>query len=84
MVPSFNPSVLGCQLQLGLHLHQWPSMASHSAKFQLSSGCLYAFKSTTTLEIFTHTILAISGTEPLCALSKHFPEDFTSVMLVSS
>jgi len=25
-----TPSVLGHQLQLRLHLHQWPSMASHS------------------------------------------------------
>ena len=30
-----TPSVLGLQLQLRLHLHQWPSMASHSAKHQL-------------------------------------------------
>jgi hypothetical protein len=30
------------------------------------------------------TTLAISGTQPLCALRKHFPEDFTSMMLVSS
>jgi hypothetical protein len=30
------------------------------------------------------TTLAISGTYSLCALRKHFPEDFTSMMLVSS
>jgi hypothetical protein len=30
------------------------------------------------------TTLAISGTQLLCAPKKHFPEDFTSVMLVSS
>ena len=30
-----TPSVLGHQLQLRLHLHQWPSMASHSAEPQL-------------------------------------------------
>ena len=30
-----TPSVLGCQLQLRLHLHQWPSLASHSAEPQL-------------------------------------------------
>ena len=30
-----TPSVLGCELQLKLHLHQWPFLASHSAKLQL-------------------------------------------------
>ena len=30
------------------------------------------------------TTLAISGTQPLCAFRKHFPEDVTSMMLVSS
>jgi hypothetical protein len=30
------------------------------------------------------TTLAISGTQLLCDLRKHFPEDFTAVMLVSS
>ena len=30
-----TPSVLGSQLQLRLYLHQWPSMASHSANPQL-------------------------------------------------
>lgn len=30
-----TPSVLGCQLQLRVHFHQWPSMASHSTKPQL-------------------------------------------------
>jgi hypothetical protein len=30
-----TPSVLGLQLQLRLHLHQWPSMASHSVEPQL-------------------------------------------------
>ena len=30
-----TPSALGHQLQLRLHFHQWPSMASHSAKPQL-------------------------------------------------
>jgi hypothetical protein len=29
------------------------------------------------------TTLAISGTQLFCALRKHFPEDFTSVILVS-
>ena len=31
-----------------------------------------------------NTTLAISGTQPLCAFRKHFPEDVTSMMLVSS
>jgi hypothetical protein len=30
-----TPSVQGRQLKLRLHLHQWPSMASHSAEPQL-------------------------------------------------
>ena len=30
-----TPSVLGCQLQLRVHFHQWPSMASHCTKPQL-------------------------------------------------
>jgi hypothetical protein len=30
------------------------------------------------------TTLPISGTELLCVLTKHFPEDFTSMMLVFS
>jgi hypothetical protein len=31
-----------------------------------------------------HTTLPISGTQVPCVLRKHFPEDFTLVMLVSS
>jgi hypothetical protein len=30
-----TPSVLGHQLQLRIYLHQWPSMASHSAEPQM-------------------------------------------------
>ena len=30
------------------------------------------------------TTLVISGTQPLCAFRKHFPDDVTSMMLVSS
>ena len=35
------PSVLGHQLQLRLHLHQWPSMASHRAEPQLLCVTLF-------------------------------------------
>ena len=85
-------SFLGCQLQLRLNPHQWLSMASHSAKPQL------LFMTTSYLQSQYHlgdsyvlpsiaaahgTTLAISGTQLLCALRKPFPEDFSSVMLVS-
>jgi hypothetical protein len=59
-----------------------------------SSWPLHAFKTSTTWVTLTHslpctaaargTTLDISGTQLLCGLGKHFPEDFTSVMLVSS
>jgi hypothetical protein len=79
-----TPSVLGHQLQLKLHLHQWPSMTSHSL------WSLYTFKTNTTWVTYTlpstaaaqGSTLAISGTQLLCALRKHFPEDFTSGMLI--
>jgi hypothetical protein len=66
---------LGHQLKLRLHLHQWPSMASHSAEPQLlcmTASCLqnqyhlgdsYTLPSPTTAQ---GTTLAISGT---CVLS---------------
>jgi hypothetical protein len=69
-------SVLGNQLQLRLHLHQWPSMASHSAVPQLLCvtpsylqnqyhlGNSYTLPSTVTAQ---GTTLAISGTQPLCS-----------------
>jgi hypothetical protein len=88
-----TPSVLGHQLQLRLHLHQWSSMASHSAKPQLlclTPTCLqnqYHLGDSYTLPspaAARGTTLANSGTQPLCALKKHFPEDVTSMMLVSS
>jgi hypothetical protein len=87
-----TPSVLENQLQLRLHLHQWPSMASHCAEPQLlcmTSSCLqnqyhlgesYTLPSPATAQ---GTTLAISGIQPLCS-QKHFPEDVTSMMLVSS
>ena len=71
-----TPSVLGRQLQLRLHLHQWPSMASHSAKPQLlcvTPLCLqtqyhlgnsYRLPSPATAQ---GTTWAISGTQPLCS-----------------
>ena len=88
-----TPSVLGSQLKLRLHFHQWPSMASHNVKSQLffmTPSCLqnqnhlgdsYTLPST---DATGGTTLAISGTQFLCAFRKHFSEDFTSVMLVSS
>jgi hypothetical protein len=86
-----TPSILSYQLQLSLHLHQCPSMGSHSAKPQLLFMTpSYDFKISTTLVILTSsaaaqgTTLSISGTQLLCDLRKHFPEDFTSGMLVSS
>jgi hypothetical protein len=68
-------------------------MVSHSAKPQLffmmpsylqnqyHLGNSYILSSTAAAQ---GIILAISGTQLLCVLRKHFPEDFTSVMLVSS
>jgi hypothetical protein len=88
-----TPSVLGHQLLLRLYFHQQPSIASHSAKPQLHFmipsylqsqyhlGDFYTLPSTAAAQ---GTTLAISGTQFLCALRKYFPEDFTSVILVSS
>ena len=79
-----TPSVLGHQLQLRLHLHQWPSMASHSAEPQLlfmTPSCLqnqyhlgdsYTLPSPATAQ---GTTLAISGTQPLCS-QKTLPRRF--------
>ena len=72
-----TPSVLDPLLQLGLHLHQWPSIASHSAKpqlFLMTPSCLqnqnhlgdsYLLPSTAAEGDAT---LAVSGTQLLCAL----------------
>jgi hypothetical protein len=87
-----TPSVVGHQLQLRVHLHQWPSMASHSAQPQLLCMTLHAFKTSTTWVTLTHyqvlllheVQLWLSLKHSLCALRKHFPEDVTSTMLVSS
>jgi hypothetical protein len=88
-----TPLILGHQLQLRLHLHQWSSLTSQTAKPQLifmMPSCLqnqyhlgdsYTLPST---DAEGGTTLAISGTQLLCALRKYFPEDFTSVILVSS
>jgi hypothetical protein len=71
-----TPSVLGHQLQLRLHLHQWPSMASYSVEPQLlcvTTSCLqnqyhlgnsYTLSSPATAQ---GTTLAISGIQPLCS-----------------
>jgi hypothetical protein len=88
-----TPSVLGHQLQPRLHLHQWPSMASHSAKPQLlcmTPSCLqnqYHLGNSFTLlspAAARGTTLAIYETQPLRVFRNHFPEDVTSMMLVSS
>jgi hypothetical protein len=74
------PSVLGHQLQLRLHLHQWPSMASHSAEPQVlcvTPSCLqnqYHLGDSYTLPrpaTAQGTTLAISGTQPLCSQKTH-------------
>ena len=78
-----TPSVLGHQLQLRLHFHQWPSVASDA---------LNAFNTSTTWVTLTHYQVQphhkvqpwLSLEHSLCALRKHFPKDVTSMMLVSS
>jgi hypothetical protein len=83
-------SVLGHQLQLRLHLHYCPSLASYSIKPQLlfitpylqnqyHLGDSYTLPSSAATP---GTKLVISQTYLLCAFSKHFPKDFTAVMLV--
>jgi hypothetical protein len=80
-----TPSVVSHYLQL----HQWPFLASHSAKPQLltmTPSCLqnqYHLADFYTLPTAA-AAQAISGTKLLCVLRKYFPEDFTSVILVSS
>ena len=73
---------LGYQLQLRLHFHQWPSMASHSVEPQLlwvTPSCLqnqYHLGDSYTLPslaVDRGTTLAISETQPLCALRKTLP-----------
>lgn len=85
-----TPSVLRHQLQVRLHLHQCPSLASHSARSQLLS--MTTSKSMTSWLIVKHYQVQLqhkvqpcySTTQFLCALKEQFPEDFTLVMLVSS
>ena len=69
-------SVLGHQFHLSLHLHQWPSMASHRAGHQLlyiiPSGLQnqYHVGNSNTLPspaTAQGTTLAISRTQPLCS-----------------
>jgi hypothetical protein len=68
-------------------------MDCHSAKTQLffmTPSCLQKqyhlddFYTLPSPAAAQGTIMAVSGTQLLCALRKHFPEDFTSVMLVFS
>jgi hypothetical protein len=49
-----TPLVLGHQLHLWLHLHQWPAMASHSAKPQLFFMTPSYLQTNTTWVILTH------------------------------
>ena len=49
-----TPSVVGHQLQLRVHLHHWPSMASHSCKPQLFFMTPSAFKTSTSWVILTY------------------------------
>ena len=88
-----TPSVLGHQLQLRLQLCSWPSMASHHAKPQLLSMTQLCLQNQFHLgdsfplpctAVAGGTTLAISRTQLLCSLIKHFPEDVTSMILVSS
>jgi hypothetical protein len=82
--------VLGHQLQLRLHLHQWPFMASHSAEPQLLCVTPSCLQTSTTWVTLTHyQVLLQHEVQPWqslehrpCALRKHFP-DFTSMILVS-
>jgi hypothetical protein len=84
------PSVLDYQLQLRCTFTKsppWPLTRQASAVLH------DAIKTSTTWVILTHyqvqlqhevKTLVISGTQLLRALRKHSPEDFTSMMLVSS
>ena len=87
------PSVLGLQLIPRLHLHQWPLLGSYNVKSQVLTmipsclqnqylGNLYSTKFSCCHEVQPQLPLEHS----LCVLtlSKHFPEDFASVVLVSS
>ena len=84
------PSILGHQLLLSLHLHQWPFLASNSTKPHLLSTTPADLQILYYLGYYTlpspaavpGTALDIFETQLLSTLRKHFPEDFTSVMLV--
>lgn len=72
-------SVLSLQLLLWLHLHQWPLLASPGVKPQLLS------MAPSCLQNQYHQGDSYTTTQLLCANSQEtLPEDFTSVMLVSS
>jgi hypothetical protein len=63
-----------CQASAALHDPFMPSNQYHL-------GDSYTLPSTAAA---WGTTMAISGTQLLCVLRKYFPEDFTSVMLISS
>ncbi|XP_051008467.1 omega-hydroxyceramide transacylase [Acomys russatus] len=89
-----TPSVLGLQLPWQLYLHQGPLLTSHSANPQLSAvlhdpSCLpsqtHLGDSHYQVQLLVRgTTLDTSESRFLCALRKHFPEDFTSVTLLFS
>ena len=83
-----TPSVLGYQLQVRLHLYQWPSLASHSAKPQLLFMTLSCLQN---LILIHYQVQLQYEVQPWLSLehsffvlSENIPEDVTSVMLVSS
>lgn len=82
------PLVLGLQLPLRRHLHQWPIQASHSAKPQLLSLTPSGLKSQYHLcDSYTSptcTTMTPSRTQLPRVLRKHFRGGFTSMMLVFS
>jgi hypothetical protein len=85
-----TPLVWGHQLQLRLHLLQWPSMTSHSAKPQLlfmTPSCLqnqYHRNSYTLPSPVAGqgTTLAISGTQLLCATRRRLHVSDTDLLLL--
>lgn len=86
---TITPSIPDLLLQPRLHFHQWPPTVSN---LSFSPGPLHAFKTGTTQESLAHYQISlpaqVTAVAPLdhsfcvMALREHFPEDFTSVMLV--
>ena len=72
--PVGSPGLSQCQHSAVLH-----DLSCLQNQYHLGNS--YILSSTAAAQ---GTTLVISGTQLLCVLRKHFPEDFTSVMLVSS